>query len=101
MEAMADWTIFISGCLLAFGLFTVGFNGFGAEALNNGRKSLVMESQAARLVVDLGGGSIGDFRLKGGDLNPLNWNAPPAGTTSSAPFGHFLCLDRWGPPSQA
>jgi len=35
-----------------------------SEELVNGRKSLVLENQAARLVVDIGGGSIGDFHFQ-------------------------------------
>jgi len=51
------------------------------------------------------GGTLIDFRLRDRPLNPLNWEVPenesrrtqlPAG-----PRGHFLCLDRWGPPSPA
>src|ERR1041384_916998 len=72
-----------------------------AEESIQGRRSLVMENQAARLVVDLEGGSIGDFRLTGSDLNPLSWSAPTRGDISRHGFGHFLCLDRWGPPSEA
>src|SRR4051794_3683216 len=67
----------------------------------NGRKSIVLESASARVVVDLGGGAIGEFKFKGSQLNPLNWNAPGPKDTSVHGFGHFLCLDRWGPPSDA
>jgi hypothetical protein len=35
-----------------------------AEELLNGRRSLVLEGQAARLILDLAGGSIADFRLR-------------------------------------
>ena len=34
-------------------------------------------------------------------MNPLHWATPAAGDTSIHGFGHFLCLDRWGPPSEA
>jgi uncharacterized protein DUF4432 len=71
------------------------------EELVNGRKSLVLENQASRVVVDIGGGSIGDFHFKGSELNPLHWATPAPGETSIHGFGHFLCLDRWGPPSEA
>ncbi len=73
----------------------------GAEELGNSRKSLVLENQVARLVVDLGGGSIGEFRFQGSDLNPLSWAHPRPEDVSLHGFGHFLCLDRWGPPSPA
>src|SRR5258706_14667749 len=72
-----------------------------AEELVHGRKSLVLENQAARLVVDIGGGSIGDFQFKGSELNPLHWAPPAPGETSIHGFGHFLCLYRLGPPSRA
>jgi len=66
-----------------------------------GRTSLVLRGQSSRLVVDLAGGSLGDFRLAGSELNPLSWNAPKPDDSSIHGFGHFLCLDRWGPPSAA
>jgi hypothetical protein len=51
--------------------------------------SLVLEGEAARLRIDLMGGTLADFRLKGDDVNPLQG------------LGHFLCMDRWGAPSAA
>ena len=72
-----------------------------AEELVNGRPSLVFENSKARLVVDLSGGAIGDFHLRDQKLNPLQWGAPAEGDKSVRGFGHFLCLDRWGPPSTA
>jgi hypothetical protein len=72
-----------------------------AQQQIDGRKSVVLESAAARIVVDLGGGAIREFRFKDKDLNPLSWNSPGPGDISVHGFGHFLCLDRWGPPSEA
>lgn len=72
-----------------------------AEELVDGRKSLVFDTPAARLVVDLAGGAIGEFRSKSSEVNPLNWAHPKAGEVSVRGFGHFLCLDRWGPASDA
>ena len=67
------------------------------------RPTLVLDGQAAMLVVDLGGGSIADFHLKSNPLNPLQWDSWSFGDTpDQAPpieprsMGHFLCLDRWG-----
>ena len=65
------------------------------------RRSVVLENESARLVVDLAGGSLGEFRLQGSDLNPLQWGTPRPGETGIRGFGHFLCLDRWGPASAA
>ena len=72
-----------------------------AETLIGGRPSLVLEHEQARLVVDLAGGSFREFRFVDQPLNPLNWNPPASNQTSPMVMGHFLCLDRWGPPSKA
>lgn len=53
------------------------------------RRQLRLESRAAVLEVDLKGGVFKDFHLAGDAVNPLRG------------MGHFLCLDRWGPPSEA
>jgi hypothetical protein len=74
---------------------------YGEEQSLNGRQSIVLDSQTARVVVDLGGGAIREFRFKDSDLNPLSWNTPGPNDLSVHGFGHFLCLDRWGPPSDA
>jgi hypothetical protein len=72
-----------------------------AEVIVNGRPSVVLESPAAKLVIDLGGGSIVDFHLAAGGLNPLRWIGPADQNAVLRPMAHFLCLDRWGPPSEA
>lgn len=64
------------------------------------RKTLRLENSAAAVVADLGGGSIVDFHLTGG-LNPLHWISPDDVKFPIRPMSHFLCLDRWGPPSDA
>jgi len=56
-----------------------------------------IENKKAVLQVNLTGGAYFDFHLKDLRVNPLNWkiNDP-----AQPPFmGHFLCFDRWGPPS--
>jgi len=59
-----------------------------------------LEGRSARVVVEIDGGAISDFHLVDKNLNPLSWRE-----ASSAPGphwrGHFLCLDRWGAPSDA
>lgn len=65
------------------------------------RPSLVFTNAQARLVVDLLGGALGEFRRAGSEINPLHWGTPTAGDQGIHGFGHFLCLDRWGPPSDA
>jgi hypothetical protein len=72
-----------------------------AEVVINGRRTVVVESAAATLLIDLGGGSIVDFHLSGGGLNPLRWLGPGDENAVTRPMAHFLCLDRWGPPSEA
>jgi hypothetical protein len=71
------------------------------EVVINGRRTVVVESPAATLLIDLGGGSIMDFHLSGGGLNPLRWLGPGDENAALRPMAHFLCLDRWGPPSEA
>jgi hypothetical protein len=70
-----------------------------SQAVDN-RPSLVLETKSAKVVIDLGGGSIRDFRLSGNTLNPLTWDSK-GDAGSPRPMGHFLCLDRWGQPSAA
>ncbi len=71
-----------------------------AETLVNGRRSIVLENDDARVVVDLLGGSIVEFRHKALDLNPLVWR-DDGPVEEARSMGHFLCLDRWGQPSEA
>ena len=71
-----------------------------AQTTIKGRRSLVLEGKVAQLVVDLAGGSITDFHLMSQGLSPINWGAV-ANSTAPHPMGHFLCLDRWGQPSDA
>jgi hypothetical protein len=71
-----------------------------AQTVTDGRRSVRLESQTATLVIDVGGGSIVDFRL-GGGLNPLRWLGPGDADKPLRPMAHFLCLDRWGPPTAA
>jgi len=65
-----------------------------------------IRNSAASLKLDLAGGSIASFQLHGASINPLNWDSAVhdgADPTSQMPrpLGHFLCCDRWGPPSEA
>src|SRR6185436_50265 len=71
-----------------------------AETVINGRRTVVLESRAATVLIDIGGGSIVDFHLSGGGLNPLRWLGPGDENAAFRPMAHFLCLDRWGPPSE-
>ena len=69
--------------------------------LVEGRESLTLLNSEAKLVIDLAGGSFREFRFTADSTNPLNWGQPRSGATAPKVMGHFLCLDRWGPPSEA
>jgi len=69
------------------------------------RKILELANASAKLKIDLAGGSLAAFQLATLDsVNPLCWDsavhdgADPS-STSPRPVGHFLCVDRWGPPT--
>lgn len=62
-------------------------------------KQIKLTNKVAVLQVNPGGGSFSDFHLKELPLNPINWKVDDP---EQPPFmGHFLCFDRWGPPSDA
>ena len=74
----------------------------------NGRRSIVLTGKKATVVVDLAGGAISRFCLNDQQLNPLSWDSWSHGATPNDPpppdprsMGHFLCLDRWGPATEA
>src|SRR5262249_38891142 len=71
-----------------------------ASTTESKRPSITLEGSAALLKVALGGGSIVDFHLRSRPLTPLTWNVDDSSAAPRA-MGHFLCLDRWGPPSAA
>ncbi|HBU44630.1 MAG TPA: hypothetical protein DEB36_02545 [Porphyromonadaceae bacterium] len=60
---------------------------------------VILENNNVLLKINLDGGSYSDFHLKDQPLNPINWVIKDE---TQPPFkGHFLCFDRWGPPSEA
>ncbi len=66
---------------------------------------IYLENKEARLGIDLWGGSFVEFKLKDSGVNPLSWKLTaaqmPANNQAGAPFaGHFLCLGRWGQPTE-
>lgn len=61
-------------------------------------KQITLQNEHAILNIDLEGGAYSDFHLKELPLNPLNWQSKDPGQPSFK--GHFLCFDRWGPPSE-
>lgn len=66
---------------------------------------LILKGDRSRVTVATAGGALVSFRLTETGLNPLNWEVPEdfekRPTQAGSPRGHFLCLDRWGAPSQA
>jgi hypothetical protein len=62
------------------------------------RQTVVLDGKVAEVAIDLGGGSIVRFRLKQLDLNPIVWGNDSDSVEPRA-MGHFVCLDRWGAPS--
>ena len=76
-----------------------------ANARVNADEIVVLESDAARASIAVAGGGLIELRFRDHDVNPLNWSVTPdlEPETDGRPHlrGHFLCLDRWGPPSQA
>jgi hypothetical protein len=69
-------------------------------ALAQDRPQHVISSDKAEAIFDLQGGSFVSFKLKGG-INPLRWLGPGDVNATNRPMAHFLCLDRWGQPSDA
>lgn len=104
MNVLSRWrTRALTAGLASLALLTGGMDSLRlrAEDAAPERPSLVLKGSAATVVLDLSGGSIGRFQRNDHDLNPLSWNPPGPGDRGIRGFGHFLCLDRWGPPSEA
>lgn len=67
---------------------------------------LVMEGENARLEIQISGSAITHFSLKKNGINPFTWALEakdmPKNNAGNQPFkGHFLCIGRWGAPSEA
>ena len=77
-------------------LFTNSSLGIGDEILN-------LNNGVVQASVALNGGGITEFRFLDGTVNPLNWEMGRESASDDEPYlrGHFLCLDRWGAPSDA
>lgn len=68
-------------------------------------KEVKMFNETAALTLDLYGGAISAFQLNEYPVNPLSFKLPvenmPRNNRNGAPYqGHFLCLGRWGQPSE-
>ena len=60
---------------------------------------VTLENPSARMAWEMDGGALVEFKLKELDLNPLVWE--DRSSSAARPRSHFLCLDRWGAPSEA
>jgi hypothetical protein len=71
------------------------------------RRSLELRTAHAALKVDLSGGSLASFTAAGAaGTNPISWDCAThdgldVDDVKPRPLGHFLCCDRWGPPTPA
>lgn len=71
----------------------------------SGQEVILLDNGFLELEIERNGGHYTGIRLPGLDLNPLSWALTPAqmpaNNRNGAPFkGHFLCLGRWGAPSE-
>ena len=60
---------------------------------------VVLENGAAKVGWELAGGGLVDFQLKDQPINPFTWDDRSGAAIRLR--GHFVCLDRWGAPSDA
>lgn len=65
---------------------------------------VVLRNKTAELKIDRMGGAYISFTLNSNPINPLSWilskDDMPANNQSGAAFqGHFLCVGRWGSPT--
>jgi len=86
--------------LTAAVLLLVALQRVAPQVTSDNAQAVVLAGNAAKLRVELAGGSISDFHLPDPALNPLAWDSGRPGAGPRA-MGHFLCLDRWGAPSEA
>lgn len=66
---------------------------------------IVLRNDVATLSISRFGGAIVGFSFNDQSLNPLDWkilpNDMPENNRKGAPFqGHFLCIGRWGSPTE-
>lgn len=64
-----------------------------------------LQNTKSSLTIDLYGGALTDFHLHEDKINPLRFRFTseqmPENNKAGAPFqGHFICLGRWGAPSE-
>jgi len=75
------------------------------KAVKASSSILHLKNANAQLSIDLQGGAIVDFHMFAKKINPFTWKVTteqmPANNKPGALFqGHFLCLGRWGAPTE-
>jgi hypothetical protein len=65
---------------------------------------IILKNNRATVGVDLYGGAIIDFRMRGSDINPLTFKLTPEqmpdnNKPGACYQGHFACIGRWGAPT--
>jgi len=76
------------------------------EALTNQDTLIVLRNDSVTLSISRFGGAIVGFVFNDQQLNPLDWKVlpkdMPENNKKGAPFqGHFLCVGRWGSPTES
>jgi hypothetical protein len=72
-----------------------------ASSAQSNRPSLRLSNASASVTFDLLGGGLVDCRIPAvQSINPFTWESQ-GGAMEPRPRGHFLCMDRWGQPSEA
>ena len=76
-----------------------------SEVQSNQDTLIVLRNDMATLSISRFGGAIVGFSFNDQKLNPLDWkilsNDMPENNRKGAPFqGHFLCVGRWGTPTE-
>ena len=76
-----------------------------SSVLNLGASKIEIANSAASLGVNSNGGGIIKFTLNNDTVNPFTWKLSqeqmPMNNRNGAPFeGHFICLGRWGNPTE-
>ena len=70
-------------------------------------EKILLRTPSSSMTISLSGGCIAGFQLNDSNpVNPLSWTSMPlaGGETDQEQrvrVGHFMCLDRWGAPSDA
>jgi hypothetical protein len=90
---------------ICFALMVFTLSAVKKTTKNKPSSIISLENANSQLFIDLQGGAIVDFHTKSININPFTWKVNteqmPANNKSGAVFqGHFLCLGRWGAPTE-